>query len=70
MLTKFSVALAVLAHLSYAEDSIFDLRYLQEEDVLPDEPTPAPIPPYYERAECPDDVGWFKGSTYQGKSRH
>ena len=26
----------------------------------------APRLPYYERAEGPEDEGWFKGSTYMG----
>ena len=27
-------------------------------------------PPYYERAKGPEDLGWFKGSTYKAKGRY
>ena len=69
---KFTVALAAFASISQAESSWFEsLRMLNEEledssIVTVEEPVKIP---YYERAQNVDEVGWFRGSTYQGKTR-
>ena len=74
MISKFTVALAALALQTYAQDSTFVQRLLEGEEIAIDDPDEEPTSPtrlpYYETAQTPDDVGWFKGSTYKSKSRY
>ena len=62
---KFAVALATIATLTKAEEATLELRELVDQ-VL----TQTVKPPYYERAKGPEDLGWFKGSTYKAKGRY
>ena len=59
MLTKLTVALAAYATLSYAQNGRRPRRDDENDERVP----------YWERAEGPDDLGWFKSSTYLAKTR-
>ena len=85
MITKLAVALASVACLGHADstdlptgstnagldpnnDDYADLPDPIDPEVVVTPTTPDKIP-YFERAEFPEDDGYFKGSTYQGKTR-